>query len=88
MSDVVRATKKKPLARKAVGAMEAIISAFRDPSVKETIDKVLSHQAQMAAERSVAGRTQKLFSTASDPAVLAAVDVMLKLVADRFIKRR
>lgn len=80
--------KKKIIAKRAMGTVEALISAFREPSVKTAIDNMLAHQAQLAAERSVAGRTQKLFSTASDPAILAAFDMMLKLVADKFIKRR
>ena len=81
------ATQRKT-ARKAVGFLEALISTLREPSVKETIASALAHQKKVAAERSLAGQADTVFSVATDPRVLAVAEILTAAVKKQVVTRK
>jgi len=82
------APNRRKTARKAVGFMEALISTLREPAVQETVAAALAHQKKMAAERSIAGQADTVFSVATDPRVLAIAEILTAAVKKQVVLKK
>jgi hypothetical protein len=80
--------KAKNTAKKAVNFLSAIISALKDPAVKECIDASLKHQKEVAARRSLAGRADQVLAVVSDPRTILATEAVLRVANKQLSKRR
>jgi hypothetical protein len=89
MTEPVAAHKRaRNVGKKAVGVLEAFITALKDPAVSGSIDAVLAHQTRMAAERSFAGQARQVFSVVADPRALVLAEAMTTVLKRGINKRK
>ncbi len=81
-------SRAKNTAKSAVSFLSALISALKDPAVKECIDASLKHQKEVAARRSLAGRADQVLSVVSDPRAILATEAILRVASKQLSKRR
>ena len=71
------ATKMQKAAKKAANLGRALVSALRDPEIKEAIHQGVELAKESAAKKSLAGRTENALRIATSPPVLAIADALL-----------
>lgn len=71
------ASKMQKAAKKAATLGKALVSALRDPEVKEAIDHGVALAKESAAKRSLAGRTESAIRVATSPPILMIADALL-----------
>jgi len=79
--------KIKRTAKKAVSWASAIVSALKDPAVRDMAQAALKQNAERVAAQSAAAQAERFFAAATEQRVIAALEVGLLIAQKQLAKK-